>query len=178
MRIKEVCKGTGLTDKAIRFYINNHLIRPDYTENYSGRKNYDFKESDVDALKKIAILRRYNFSVNDIKEMLDDNRSIPAVLEKHLEKTKHSVEESSMILTNLNNAHDSSISCVEELCDILSENLEPNNFDILHYIHSIWEKVKGKIPLLIVICAVGFLVAILLLIVVTVMLSKLFLLLD
>ncbi len=178
MRIKEVCKETGLTDKAIRFYINNHLISPNYTENYSGRKNYDFNESDVDALKKIAILRRYNFSVHDIKEMFDHNQSISVVLEKHLNKTKQSVEESSMILTNLNNAYNSSISCVDELCDILSENLEPNNFDIMNYIHSIWDKLKRKIPLLIVICCVGFLVAIILLIVITVMLSKLFLLLG
>lgn len=178
MRIKEVCKETGLTDKAIRFYINHNLINPDFTENYSGRKNYYFNEDDVNLLKKIAILRRYNFAVNDIKEMLNDYQKIPSVLEMHLNQTKHCVEESSMILTNLNNAYDSSISSVDELCDILSENLEPNNFDIMNFIKSVWEKLKRKIPLLIVICSVGFLAAIILLIVITIMLSKLFMLLE
>ena len=36
MKIKEVCEKTGLTDRAVRFYIENELIHPDYTENYTG----------------------------------------------------------------------------------------------------------------------------------------------
>lgn len=178
MRIKEVCKETGLTDKAVRLYINNQLLNPNYTENYAGRKNYSFSEDDIDILKKIAILRRYNFSVSDIKEMLEDNKSISSVLDKHLMNTKLNFEESSMVLTNLNNAQNSSVQTVEELCSILSENLEPNNFDILQAINSIWEKVKKKIPKFIAFCIAGFVIAIILLIVITVLLSKLFTMLD
>lgn len=47
LRIKEVCKKTGLTDKAVRLYINNELIYPDFQEGYNGRKNYNFSEDDV-----------------------------------------------------------------------------------------------------------------------------------
>ena len=174
MRIKEVCKETGLTDKAVRLYINNQLINPSYTENYAGRKNYSFSEEDVEVLKRIAILRRYNFSVNDIKAMLENNKCISLVLDKHLINTKQNFEESSMVLTNLNNAQNSSVQTVEELCNILSENLEPNNFDILQAINSIWEKIKKKIPKLIFICIAGIIISIILLIVITVLLSKLF----
>lgn len=177
MRIKDVCKETGLTDRAIRLYINNRLINPDFTENYAGRKNYSFNEDDVERLKKIAVLRKYNFSLNDIKEMLESNNSINLILEKHLNHTKQNFEESSMILTNLNNAFNSTVDTVEDLCNILSENLEPDNFDILQAIHSIWNKIKRKLPLLIFVCIIGFLISIALLIIITILLSKLFALL-
>lgn len=178
MRIKEVCRETGLTDKAVRLYINNQLLNPSYTENYAGRKNYSFSEKDIEILKKIAIMRRYNFSINDIKEMLENNECIHSVLEKHLNNTKQNFEESSMVLANLNNAQNSSVHTVEELCSILSENLEPNNFDILQAINSIWVKIKKKIPVFIAVCIAGFFIAITLLIVITILLSKLFTLID
>lgn len=178
MRIKEVCKETGLTDKAVRLYINNQLISPNFTENYAGRKNYSFNEDDVNNLKRIAILRRYNFSVSDIKEMLENNKSIPSVLDKHLNNTKQNFEESSMVLTNLNNAHDSSVKTVEDLCSILSENLEPNNFDILTTINTIWDKIKKKLPMMLLACFIGIIIAIVLLIIITVLLSKLFIMLE
>ncbi|MFR5876465.1 MAG: MerR family transcriptional regulator [Eubacterium sp.] len=38
MKIKEVCKRTELTDKAIRTYIRNGLVFPKYDEKYTGRK--------------------------------------------------------------------------------------------------------------------------------------------
>ena len=178
MRIKEVCKETGLTDKAVRLYINNQLLNPNYTENYAGRKNYSFNEDDVNILKRIAILRRYNFSVSDIKEMLENNKNISSVLDKHLNNTKQNFEESSMVLTNLNNAQNSSVQTVEELCDILSENLEPNNFDILNTINMIWDKIKKKLPMLFLAFFIGIIIAIILLVVITVLLSKLFIMLE
>ena len=47
MKIKAVCEQTGLTDRTIRYYIEEGLISPFYTENYLGRKNFDFSEADV-----------------------------------------------------------------------------------------------------------------------------------
>ena len=34
MKIKQVCEATGLTDRAIRYYIEEGLVAPAYTENY------------------------------------------------------------------------------------------------------------------------------------------------
>ena len=48
MKIKEVCEKTGVTDKAIRTYIKNGLVFPDYEENYPGRKKFDFSEADIE----------------------------------------------------------------------------------------------------------------------------------
>lgn len=38
MKIKEVCEKTGLTDRAIRYYIENGLVFPDKNENYAGHR--------------------------------------------------------------------------------------------------------------------------------------------
>lgn len=175
LRIKEVCKETGLTDKAVRLYINNELIHPDFQEGYNGRKNYNFCEDDVVILKKIALLRRYNFPIQTIKEIIDDNDCISEALEKHLFNTKQTLAESSMVLTNLNNAHDKSVSNIEELCNVLSQNLEPNEFDFTKTIKDIWNKIKKKIPLLISVIILGVIVAIIFLVIITILLTKLFL---
>ena len=42
MKIKAVCELTGLTDRTIRYYIEEKLISPLYTENYLGRKPIAF----------------------------------------------------------------------------------------------------------------------------------------
>lgn len=47
MKIKQVCEATGLTDRAVRYYIEEGLIAPRYTENYLGRKAFDFSEDDA-----------------------------------------------------------------------------------------------------------------------------------
>ena len=42
-----------LTDRAIRLYIENGLVSPSCSENYAGRKNIEFSEEDIEALKNI-----------------------------------------------------------------------------------------------------------------------------
>ena len=69
MRIKAVCEASGLTDRTVRYYIEEELISPVYTENYLGRKTFDFSESDIQKLNDIAVLRKFGFSIAEIKEM-------------------------------------------------------------------------------------------------------------
>lgn len=174
MRIKEVCRETGLTDKAVRFYINNHLINPTYSENYSGRRNYSFDDNDVEMLKMIALLRKYNFSINNIKEMQSNSESIPEVLENHILQTNESAAETSFILTNLNNAASSCPTSLESLCEKLSENLEPETFDLNKVIKELWTKLKRKIPKIVFICISGLIISIIIIVLITLLLSKLF----
>ena len=47
MKIKEICQKTGLTDRTVRYYIEEGLISPFYTENYLGRKSFDFTEDNI-----------------------------------------------------------------------------------------------------------------------------------
>ena len=67
MKIKQVCEQTGLTDRAIRYYIEEGLVAPAYTENYMGRRAYDFTEEDVAALTHVATLRKFGFTVEEIR---------------------------------------------------------------------------------------------------------------
>lgn len=63
MLINEVCKRCGLTKKAIEYYEEQGLTRPQIMEN--GYRV--FSEDDVIQLNKIAVLRGLGISVSDIK---------------------------------------------------------------------------------------------------------------
>lgn len=175
MRIKEVCEKTGLTDKAVRTYINNQLINPDYTENYTGRKNYCFREEDIDTLRKIALLRKYDFSISDIKLLLEHNDNILPVLEAHLNNTKQNAKEQSIVLTNLNNAYSKPISNLDELCQTLGENIKPTEFDLIQQTNALWQKAKLKLPKLLTVTGLVAFVSILFFVLILILLSKAFL---
>ncbi|MBE5787846.1 MAG: MerR family transcriptional regulator [Clostridiales bacterium] len=69
MKIKQVCDLTGLTDRAVRYYIEEGLISPQYTENYLGRKSYRFSQQDVLCLQDIGTLRKFGFSIEEIRRI-------------------------------------------------------------------------------------------------------------
>ena len=93
MKIKEVCKRTGLTDKAIRTYISEGLISPSFSENYEGRKSYSFSENDITNLKKIIIYRRAGLSLSVIKSVLDNSVSLREALEASADRLDDNSEE-------------------------------------------------------------------------------------
>ena len=113
MKIKTVCELTELNDRTIRYYIEEQLIFPSYTENYLGRKSYDFSKSDIQQLQDIAVLRKFGFSIAEIKEMrLEPSQIIP--IAKALQQRKKIVidEESALLQTllQLNENHSYTIS--------------------------------------------------------------------
>lgn len=120
MKIKTVCDITGLTDRTIRYYIEEGLISPAYTENYLGRKSFDFTEADVQQLKDISVLRKFGFSIAEIKEMYSDPAQISPIV-KSLRQRKQIIidEENSLleVLLQLDENHRYSLS---ELAECLS----------------------------------------------------------
>ena len=80
MRIKKVSELTGLSDKTIRFYINQELIAPSFKENYIGRRSYDFSDDDVELLKNISVLRKFGFTIVEIKLLSLDCGNAPKIL--------------------------------------------------------------------------------------------------
>ena len=42
MKMKAVSEITGLSDRTVRYYIEQDLIHPSYMENCFGRENFDF----------------------------------------------------------------------------------------------------------------------------------------
>ena len=63
MRMKDVLARTGLSERAVRLYIENGLLSPRQDSSYAGRKSITFSEEDVEALEVIATLRRAGFSL-------------------------------------------------------------------------------------------------------------------
>ena len=126
MKIKEVCEKTGLTDKAIRHYIANGLVFPEYNENYTGRKSFDFSDEDIIRLNQIAILRKYRFTIKSIKELIDDEIDLPEFVNSHLEELTLENDENARIIENLEQLCEENISLTEfcKRLDTLDEGRE------------------------------------------------------
>lgn len=81
MKMKEVCRRTGLTEKAVRLYIKQGLVEPQVEEGLHANA-YTFREEDVARLQDVAALREAGFSMADIRQIQQDPDQIPALLEE------------------------------------------------------------------------------------------------
>ena len=80
-KMKDVCQMTGLTEKAIRLYVDQKLVEPKIEEGVH-RKSYSFDDNDIERLKDIAALRTAGFALADIKMMLDNPATISRLVEE------------------------------------------------------------------------------------------------
>ena len=71
MKMKEVCAQTGLTERAVRFYVQEKLVVP-LAQRRGGRTWLDFSPADVDRLKAISTLRKAGFTLEEIRSMITD----------------------------------------------------------------------------------------------------------
>ena len=91
LKIKEVIEKTGLTDRAVRLYIEHGLVTPENQKSYTGRNNYNFTQADIDCLEKIAMLRKADFSLEQIKILKLGGESAREVLLEYLTAKQESV---------------------------------------------------------------------------------------
>ena len=126
MKIKEVIEKTGLTDRAIRLYIDEGLAVPSIAESYSGRKSIEFSESDVERLKNIALLRKAGFSIAEIKSLVDDESAAKEIIENFIVKTEKNIAEETEILERLKNISFDEDVTIETICEALSVTVEKN----------------------------------------------------
>lgn len=125
MKIKDVIERTGLTDRAIRLYIDNGLFSPSIEESYSGRKSIDFSESDIDQLNNIAMLRKAGFSLADIKNIIDKT-NIEEIIKKYIEETESEINHKTEIVEKLKNISFDEEVTIETICCSLSATVEKN----------------------------------------------------
>lgn len=98
MKIKSVCERTGLTARTVRLYVEEELIYPAFSENYLGRRSYDFSEEDVEALKDIATLRAFGFSIPDIRMIIESKENSRGIIKALCEsKAKTISDEKNML---------------------------------------------------------------------------------
>lgn len=100
MKIKEVMKRTGLTERTIRFYVEQGLINPEATVR-NGRTYREYSERDVAELMTVADLRRLYFSIDEILEMKRNPANIPGVVEAYKKKTAEEARVKSAVMEEL-----------------------------------------------------------------------------
>ena len=74
MLMHEACRVSGLTKKAVDYYVAQGLVQPELLGNgYRG-----FSEGDVERLKRISTLRRLGLPVQEIRTALDGGQMLAA----------------------------------------------------------------------------------------------------
>ena len=124
MKIKQVMAKTGLTDRAIRLYIENDLVKPECDENYNGRKSIEFSETDVENLKNIALLRKADFSIQEIKDLQMGGETAQNTIKEYINRTNEKIQFSSEIIEKIGTLADEENITIEIICEKLSSNLE------------------------------------------------------
>ncbi len=124
MKIKEVIAATGLTDRAIRLYIEYGLVSPDNQKTYTGRNNYEFTQTNVDCLEQIAILRKAEFTLEQIKTLMLGGDSARAVLREYLTVKQESVAIGQKIVEALKDFPEQETVTAESVCMKIKDSIE------------------------------------------------------
>ena len=121
-KMKDVCKMTGLTEKAIRLYMEQKLVEPKVEEGIH-RNSYSFEEKDVERLKDIATLRSAGFGIADIKMMIEDPTNISSLVEEKESLLKSEIEHMKSLRQTINRL------TIEEHSDVtkLADAIEPRS---------------------------------------------------
>lgn len=79
MKIGEAAKRTGLTEKAIRVYVDNGLVTP-IIEQTTHRNSYDFTEANIKELERVGIFRKAGFSIFEISVIQREPQRLPELI--------------------------------------------------------------------------------------------------
>lgn len=120
MKIKTVCELTDLSDRAVRHYIQEGLIAPAYSENYLGRRSFDFTSADVSMLKDIAVLRKFGFAIPEIKQVQENPWDSFAIVKNLRERKRELIESEQTMLDALSQLEAGKAYTVAELASLLS----------------------------------------------------------
>lgn len=142
MKMKDVINKTDLTDRAIRLYIENGLVSPSCSESYAGRKNIEFSEEDVTALKNIATLRKAGFSISEIKLLKEGSAPCRKTLEEFIEKTTQKIESDKAVIEKLEAVVTAEELTIETICESLNsvteEKTVPKEDTVMTVAEKIW----------------------------------------
>lgn len=119
MKIREVCRLTGLTERTIRFYEEEGLIQPaSYTLN--GRDYREYTQRDAEELRIYAGLRRAEFSLAEIRRMKETPDEIPAIVHEVRERLRQAGKNQRRTLQALDALEDSDMRSVRALAGRLA----------------------------------------------------------
>lgn len=150
MKIKAVCEATGLTDRTVRYYIEEELISPVFTENYLGRKTFDFSESDIQRLNDIAVLRKFGFSIAEIKEMIQNPEHIVQIIKDLQDRKQAFIDEENKLLQVLLRLDTTVTYTVAELAANLSAPVLDAPMPVEDKIRSVWGSVFAAVKAIVI----------------------------
>lgn len=96
MRMRQVIEKTGLSEKAIRFYIREGLLTPE-TVSGDHYNHYSFSEEDVQRLKSISALRTIGRSIADIKDILTNPEKLPDYLRQSQKQAEEEINKQTQL---------------------------------------------------------------------------------
>ena len=88
MKIKQVEELVGITRKNIRFYEDQGLLNVERAEN--GYREYH--QEDVIRLQEIKLFRKMDISIEELKLLFENKKSLQICLEQHLKELEHRKE--------------------------------------------------------------------------------------
>ena len=152
MKIKEVCERTGLTDRAIRLYMDQGLVKPNEEWSYTGRRAITFSEEDVRALENVATLRRADFSIADIVKMKEEPGAIPEIVAQHKKTIANDIENKINILSILDDCDCGNFNDYGDIAEVIrasaSRNIIPKEDSGMN-LRDVKRMIKGRTPPLI-----------------------------
>ncbi len=150
--MKEICERTGLTDRAVRLYIEEGLLAPREEVSYTGRRSLIFSEEDAAVLSAIAVLRRAEFSLSDIGLMQKSPERIGEILTAHRERLAEDIAVRQKILAALEEIGDPDGMDCRGLADAMarpaSEKIIPKEDSTMRF-QDVTQIVRRRIPSLV-----------------------------
>ena len=155
MKMKDVLEQTELTDRAVRLYMENGLVSPSCSENYAGRKNIEFSDEDVTALKNVATLRKAGFSISEIKLLKQGSVPCRKTVAEFIEKTTAKIESDKAVVEKLEAVVMAEDLSIETICESLNSATEEKEIPESDIKLSLAEKIEKYFFILV--SVVGFL---------------------
>ena len=82
MKTKKICEATGLTRKALLFYEEKGLFRPEKRWS-NGREYREYSEENLRELREIAVLRKAWFTIDEIRRMKESPEETPEIFRSY-----------------------------------------------------------------------------------------------
>lgn len=96
MKAKEIAVQTGLKERTIRFYEEHDLIHP-ATERRNGRNYREYTQADADRLRLIATLRRSQFTLEEIRQLLERPDITPQIFRDYTARMEQSARNTELL---------------------------------------------------------------------------------
>jgi len=154
-KIGDFSKITNLTVKALRYYDEENILNPSYRCEENSYRFYD--DNDFEKAELIALLRKLDFSISEIKDVMnvcEDKVDLSYILEEKKAMVKRSIAKENALLKKINLyikpnlLEDDSVSYIIEVKDIPAVKVATIRFkgkysDCGEHMSRIYKAIKG-----------------------------------